>query len=763
MLVFGAPAMAEDGGAPVAQGMPLFLEVILNGLPTGLIAAFTERADGSLAISAQELAELGILPEPSALAPDGQYDLDAMPGLTYRFDSVQQVVTIDTEMSRLKTRVIDLGENGGAPALSETAPGMAMNYSLYGSLADHAFAASVALDARAFWSGGLVTQSGIVGYLPDRSFSALRLDTTFTRSDPATLRTFRAGDFISGGLSWTRPVRLGGVQLARSFELRPDLVTMPVPTFDGTAAVPSTIDVFANGSNVYSASVAAGPFSITNVPILSNAGTARLVVTDAAGRTVETSQPFFTSPRLLRAGLLDYSVEAGLPRRNFGVESFDYVATPAASGSVRYGLTDTLTLEGHVEATSGLVNGGIGLVAPLGGIGLGAVAVAGSAGNGIGALVSGDLSLQFGDIRVRLASRHTIGDYADIASATAEGSSAKPTPAFDQASLSLPIGRSGTDATFSATRTVLTDGTERSILGVSWGRRLFGNANLSLYGYQEFGDKPGTGMLLGLSMPLGDAMSASSSASLGSPTPSGNIEVSKSERAAGGWGWRVGAGGVGGEAPAVNWLAAASYRGMAARAAAGVRSLNGQTSASAELSGAIVAAGGGVFLTRRFSDAFAVVDAGAPDVVVKSENAEVGRTNGAGKLLIPDLRSWQVNHLSIDTENLPLDMEAEETRKVVVPAGRSGVVVDFGVSEIGAAAIVVFRDASGAFVPAGTVGEMEDGEAFVVGYDGQAYLRKLQPQNRVTIALAESDCTAAFDYAPQPGEPQPLIEGVTCQ
>lgn len=761
--VVPTPAPGQISELPAFQGTPLFLEVVLNGAPTGLIAAFTERTDGSLAIEATELAELGIATDAGAAAPDGLYDLDSMAGLTYRFDRVQQLVAIDTTADRLNARVVDAGASDVAIPAPQTDIGAALNYSLYATLADHAFAASAALDARIFSPAGLFTQSGIVGYLADERFDILRLDTTFTRSNPETLRTFRAGDFISGGLSWTRPVRLGGLQLARNFALRPDLLTMPMPDFEGTAAVPSTIDIYANGSTIYSGAVPAGPFTIANVPILSNAGTARMVVTESTGRTVETNYPFFTSPLLLRQGLLDYSIEAGFPRRSFGSASFDYGPGSAASGSVRYGLSNWLTLEGHAEAASGVVNAGVGAVAPLGGYGLAAAAVAGSTGrDGSGLLLSGDITLRLGPAQVRLATRHTIGQYADIASVTATSGNWQPVPALDQVSLGLPVGTSGSDATLSYTRADLSDGSERSILGISWGRKLPGNSSLSLYGYQSFGDEPGTGLLLGLSRPLGPDVSISGSGRLGSANPGGSLEITRSERAAGGWGWRLGAGATGGDDTAVDWLASASYRASAARFAAGIRSFDGDTSGSAEVSGAVVAAGGGLFLTRRFSDAFAVVDVGAPGVKVMADNHEVGQTDARGKLLVPDLRPWQVNALSIDTENLPLDMEASDTRRVVVPADRSGVVVDFGVRDIATAAIVIFRDASGAFVQAGTAGKTASGEDFVVGYDGEAYLRGLADRNQATLMLADGPCTAEFSYTPADAGSQAVVDGVTC-
>ena len=71
-----------------------------------------------------------------------------------------------------------------------------------------------------------------------------RLNTTWSYSDPERLITYRAGDFVSGGLPWTRPVFLGGMQVQRNFTLRPDLVTLPVPILSGHCGGPSTLEVY---------------------------------------------------------------------------------------------------------------------------------------------------------------------------------------------------------------------------------------------------------------------------------------------------------------------------------------------------------------------------------------------------------------------------------------------------------------------------------------------------------------------------------------
>ena len=79
--------------------------------------------------------------------------------------------------------------------------------------------------------------------------------------------------------------------------MRPDLVTFPLPTLSGSAAVPSTLTVLMNGNLVASSQVAAGPFEIPQLPAISGAGTITMTVTNALGQQVTMTQPFYASYR----------------------------------------------------------------------------------------------------------------------------------------------------------------------------------------------------------------------------------------------------------------------------------------------------------------------------------------------------------------------------------------------------------------------------------------------------------------------------------
>ena len=210
-------------------------------------------------------------------------------------------------------------------------------------------------------------------------------------------------------------------------------------------------------------------------------------------------------------------------------------------------------------------------------------------------------------------------------------------------------------------------------------------------------------------------------------------------------------------------MAAVAYRGEAATVQGRVMQSHNSFTGTAEVSGSIVAAAGGVFLSNRVDDAFAVVDVGAADVDVMHENRRVAKTDQNGRALIPNLRSHQRSRIAIDPTNLPVDAEIPMTELEVTPSDRAGVAASFGVRRVTSSALVVFRTPDGAVVPVGTRGRIVGQEIeFVIGYDGQAFLKNLASTNTATIdAPGGGSCRATFAYVK--GSSQAITDPVICK
>jgi outer membrane usher protein len=207
--------------------------------------------------------------------------------------------------------------------------------------------------------------------------------------------------------------------------------------------------------------------------------------------------------------------------------------------------------------------------------------------------------------------------------------------------------------------------------------------------------------------------------------------------------------------------AAVAYRSSAARMEAAVRQVGKDSRASAELEGAVVTMGNGVFLANRIDDAFAVIDTGVPGIEVFHENRSVGFTDGTGRALIPGLRSYQKNKIAIDTRNLPVDADISTSQEIVAPADRSGVRLNFAVRTDTSPAVLLLTGADGQALPAGSRGKVDGGEEFFVGYDGRAFVKGLATQNSIAVSLSNGECHASFPYTARPNE-QVTIP-VTCR
>jgi outer membrane usher protein len=746
--------------APIA----LELEVFINGQPTHLIGEFFQWADSRMGAKRLELTELGIR------SPDGPAD-EVVPlaelRLSYKYDLPHQTIDIAVPDQQRIAHRLDATTNTAFHEPQRTT-GAYLNYTGFvagdfsGQHPTGQFdAASLNLEGDLFGAFGTLSQSGIVGTATGNTAGVLRLNTEWSYSDPASIMSYRAGDLITGGLAWTRPLRLGGLQMQRDFAIRPDLITLPLPTLSGSAAVPSTVDVYLGDVKTYSTQVPSGPYQIDNLPVISGSGEARLVVTDSTGRVVESSAATFTDARLLREGLFDFSAEAGWMRLDYGTRSWTYDDHRVATASGRFGLTDRVTLQGHGEVGDGLIDAGAGAtvsVSPFGLLSGAAVVSNDRTGNGL--LFYGAWDYPAGDFNFHASTQRTNSGYRDLASLPEAGGSVPP-HAIDQitAGYRLP----GTKFSFSvnAIRLDQPPGSPSTLLNLSFDSTFDNGMTITATGFRDFNDHS-FGAFVGLTLPLGDSASASLGINTNNTGTGIATDVVKSvglEPGSVGGSLAVSTGGYGNEY--VNAYGAARFReglleGSATQLGSGVN-------AYASFSGAVVADGGSVLLAQRIDDAFAVVDAGAPNVEVMRENQPVGITDSGGKLLVTGLNSYQENRISIDAADLPITADVPITEKTVVPAARSGVVATFGIEKSLPSAIVIFTRPDGSFVDPGTRGAISDtGESFVVGYDGRAFIKKLGDRNRAVIKLRDGQCESTFAFASQSGT-QVTIGPLICQ
>jgi len=737
----------------------LLLDVQVNGHSIDKIGEFTMR-HGRLMARPDELRDLGFrVPSSLGLAPGGLIALSDLTGLIWSLDEKNLLLHVTVSDDRLMpTRLQPVGrEKASDRRVIESGTGVTLNYDTVGTFSSGQAGGTGSLDLRAFSRLGIVS-SGWLAFAGATSSAsgtntAIRLDSAYTFADVNSLRRYSLGDFITGGLSWTRPVHFEGVQIRSDFSTRPDLVTFPLPSVTGSAAVPSTVDVLADGNLMVASQIAAGPFEVPQLPVVSGAGTISMTVTNAMGQQVTLTQPFYASSALLAPGLHTFAVQSGLVRRNWGSVSNDY-GKIAGAAVWRGGLTPKFTLEGSVEATPGTVMVGAGGVAQIGNIGVLNFAAATSTG-------SGNTGAQFsaGAQRIgrvfSLSASAIIADrnYRDIASMNGDRIPRKQISAFTSLYLrrfgSLGAAYAGIDQDAAPTPVLFTvvPTAHSNVVSANYSLQI---RHVSIYA-SEFKNLAGasgsSGMQVGLTIPFGRRSSVNVSAT---SDGNGQLQAQKSAALIGDWGYDayVSAGNSNHEFGQVQ------YKSPVGLFTAGADQSAGQTTLRLESQGAFSWVDRGLFPSNTIYDSFGIVDTSPiAHVHVLQENRDVGSTDSSGRLLVPDMRSFDLNRIAIAATDIPSDVTIDDATVEMRPQDRSGVVVRFPV-KFSHGALLRLIDGAGVPMSLGSAATLRaTGVTVPVGYDGDAYVEDLSPHNELTVeSMNGQRCTVAFDYKPVAGD-----------
>jgi outer membrane usher protein len=760
-------------GTALAAERVLVLEVVVNGRTTGRVGEFLDR-DGAIYAKPSDLFELGfVLPGGTAMGAD-PIPLSALPDFRARVDEARQRLLVEAGDSALRPTELRSGTAFELVPLSPPGFGAVFNYDMAVTYAGGRATGGALAELSAFSPYGVLQSSGLVNLTPfpgQKRFA--RLDTTFVGTEFSRLRRWRLGDVVTGALPWSRAVRLGGVQIASDFGLRPDLVTYPLPQISASAAVPSTVNVVVNGIQQLSQPVQRGPFALRSLPVVTGSGEVAVTVSDPLGRQTLITLPFYASAALLRPGLASYSLEIGSVRENLG-QSDDRYSGWAASQSSRYGLTEWLTLESHAEMTGrlGLLGGGFTML--VGTLGTVNVAAAGSIGRGpsfarsSGALVAVGFERRTANLSIGASGTYATAGYRDIA---AEHGAPIPRASLN-ASLGYQLGWLGSlgiaysgrisRARPSGPIQASPDGRfadpDIHLVTGSYSVSIAGRAAFYATGFRDLRDRRAYGIGVGISFSLGRT-TASAQVSRDGGQSSWSANVSRSAQKQDDFGYRAQLS----EGAASRGSLEGEYLGSWGRVSAGVDLSSGGIAGRAGARGALVLAGGSLFASDQIHDSFAVVSTGnVGGVPVLYENRPIGRTDARGRLLIPSLLSYRNNRLAVDATRLPPDVEVGQTWMLVRPPDRSGVVVDFNIRRV-SAALLTLHDRDGGPVPLGSTVRIAGAADQPVGHDGEAYVTGLKPGNRAEVILPDgSTCVAQFDFVPVNGE-IPLIGPVRCQ
>ncbi|WP_336029802.1 fimbria/pilus outer membrane usher protein [Acinetobacter pittii] len=744
----------------------LFLNISINSNASEDLVAVKQSKDGKLYIRSSALRTLRIKIDEHI--PDNQWVcINDLNGIQFKYLENEQSLNLKVPSNMLTGYSVDLsGQQITSPRLLKMKPLNAaiLNYSLYNTITNDENAFSGTAEGifnsaiGNFSSGVLYNGSNETSYSHEKW---VRLETKWQYVDPEKIRIYTLGDFISNSPDWGSSVRLAGFQWSSAYSQRGDIVTSALPQFSGSAALPSTLDLYVNQQKIYSGLVPSGPFDIKQLPFISG-NEVTLVTTDATGQQSITKKPYYFSSKILAKGINEFSVDVGVPRYNYGLYSNDYDDATFASGAIRYGYSNSLTLSVGAEAsTDGLSNLGTGFAKNILGIGVINADIAASQykdENGYSTLLGleGRISK---NISFNTSYRKVFDNYFDLARVSQvrylKDNQINPESQnyLNYSALADEIFRAGINYNFYAGYGVYLgynqikySDNSYKLLSTNLSGSLDKNWGFYASAYKDYENHKDYGVYFALRYTPSSKVNAITSVSSDSGSLRYRQEIfGLSEPQIGSFGW-------GGyverdqDANENNASVYASYRARAAYLTGRYNRFGDNDQVALSATGSLVAAAGRIFAANEIGDGYAVVTNAGPQSQIINGGVNLGETDKSGRFLIPSLMPYQVNHIYLDPSYLPLNWNVKSTDQKTVVGYRQGTLVDFGAHQVISGLVKLVDQNNSPLMPGYTV-RINGQQNGMVGYDGEVFIPNLLKQNKLEVDLLDhGSCQVDFTY-----------------
>ncbi|HAV4996478.1 TPA: fimbrial biogenesis outer membrane usher protein [Acinetobacter nosocomialis] len=744
----------------------LFLNISINSNTSEDLFSVKQSKDGKLYIRSSDLKALRLKMDEHI--PDTQWVcINELKGIQFKYLENEQSLNLQVPASMLSDYSVDLtGQPTTNTNLLKMKPLNAaiLNYSMYHTITNDESIFSGSAEGifnsalGNFSSGVLYNGSNENSYSHEKW---VRLESKWQYVDPEKVRIYTLGDFISISSDWGSSVRLAGLQWSSAYTQRGDIVTSALPQFSGSAALPSTLDLYVNQQKIYSGLVPSGPFDVKQLPFISG-NEVTLVTTDATGQQTITKKPYYFSSKILAKGINEFSVDVGVPRYNYGLYSNDYDDATFASGAIRYGYSNSLTLSGGAEAsTDGLSNLGTGFAKNLFGVGVINADIAASQykdENGYSALVGleGRISK---NISFNTSYRKVFDNYFDLARVSQirylkdNQITSEPQNYLNYSALADEIIRAGINYNFYPGYSIYVGYNQIKYSDNSYkllSANLSGslNKNWGFYSsaYKDYENHKDYGIYFALRYTPSTRVNAISSLSSDSGRLTYRQEVFVlSEPQVGSFGW-------GGyverdqDAHANNASVYGSYRARAAYLTGRYNRIGDNDQVALSATGSLVAAAGRIFAANEIGDGYAVVTNAGPQSQILNGGINLGTTDKSGRFLIPSLMPYRENHIYLDPSYLPLNWNVKSTDQKTVVGYRQGTLVDFGAHQVISGLVRVVDKNNSPLLPGYSV-RINGQQDAVVGYDGEVFVPNLLQQNKLEVDLLDhGSCQVNFTY-----------------
>lgn len=635
------------------------------------------------------------------------------------------------------------------------------------------------------------------------------IDAYVQRDLPSLHAQLTIGDSYTDGQVFDS-FGLRGVQLATDDRMLPQSLQGYAPVVRGVANTNALVTIRQNGVQIYQATVAPGPFSISDLYPTGYGGNLDVTVTEADGRVRTFSVPYASVAQLLRPGTTRFSISAGQLRDASIMRQPNVV-----QATMQRGFNNLLTGYAGIEASQGY-----------------AAILLGSAINTRYGAFAADVTQARTDIpgsitqsgqSLRLSYSKILPQTNTSLTVAAYRYSTSGYLSLTDAVLARDYARRGLDAftdyVAPATnlidgipvQTVLTPAQQAALAGQTYspvlnpaglqrqrnrfdltlnqrlgdrGGSIYANVSASDYwnrtgtdtqlqlGYNNSFHRIGYGIsATRMRDPLGrndNQYNLTINVPLGNSAHAPNFNLNLAHSATGGTQEQATLNGSAGDDNEFNYGATAAhdsngsgssgtlnggYRSPYAVLNVGVGSGSGYSQASLGLSGAVVAHPGGITFGQPVGDTIGIV------YVPGAQGARLNSSAGAridhfGFALIPYLMPYNLNTVQIDPKGLPLDVQLDATSAQVAPHAGAVVLLKFK-TKSGRTILVRARLQNGNALAFGAEVLDERGVVLgVVGQAGQILVRGVEQSGQLTAHWhddqgAAQSCSFHYQLEPQ--------------
>lgn len=740
---------------------------------------FSERSDGKglePCLSASLLRELGLreqgLPEPlpsdercvnlPTLVPEASYELDA--GQLQLALSIPQIA--------LRRDV------AGSVAPERWDSGINAAFVNYQASAQHFSGATNSTRS----SQDLYLNSGInlAGWRL-RSSQSWRDDgegsnwshfNTYAQHDlPGQWGTATLGEtFTSGDVFRSLPIK--GVQLATDMGMLPDVMQNYAPIIRGVAQTRAKLEVLQNGYPIYSTYVAPGPYEIDDLGVGGSSGDLEIVLTEADGQVRRFIQPYSTLGNLLREGVWRYNLVAG---RYDGADGIDNPALWQAT-LARGGKWNT-TLYGGLLGSEYYNAANVGLARDFGELGAASLDVTQARtdlGEQGGQVQGQSYSMRYGKAfqtgtSLRFAGyRYSTEGYREFNEAVQQRNASSRYLGNRRSRLETSIYQSlGKRSSLSLTLS------QDDYWNSSLQRRQYQfqfntqyrRVSFNLYASQSLSDSNQNDRIIGLGITIPLDFATATSASFDIQENDGRFNERASVNG-------------GSDDHRLNYVASLAndeqhhktaslslaYQTQKVNLGAGYTEADDYRSVSVNASGALLAHADGIVLGQYLGETNTLVH--VPDVPgAGADNVPGGSTNSKGYMLVPHMRPYRVNQVTLQTDQLGPDVEIENGATQVVPRRGAVALARFKAQRVNRL-ILTLQHADGRALPFGTqVIDRQGKHLAVVGQAGQALIATDGQAQTLQAQWGDKDsqrCLLAIDPATMPEDQGYRVQTLRC-